>query len=54
MNYKIYNLGMIDTKYFGPEENSALERIIEMNSVEPKNNFWEYYERKIERGKSNI
>lgn len=51
MNYRpsvptkeVFNLGMIDSKYFGPDENSALARIIEMNSVEPKNNFWEYYE----------
>lgn len=51
MNYRpsvptkeVFNFGMIDSKYFGPDENSVLARIIEMNSVEPKNNFWEYYE----------
>lgn len=41
---KFNELSKIDSKFFGPAENSALDRIIEMNSVEPKKSFWEYYE----------
>lgn len=50
---RIYDFCKVDSKHFGPAENSALARIIEMNSVEPKDNFFDYY-KEDESGKSSI
>lgn len=40
----IYDISCIDSKHFGPAENTALQKIIDKCSVEPKDNFFDYYE----------
>lgn len=39
-----YEISCVDSKHFGPAENSALQRIIDKYAVEPKDNFFDYYE----------
>lgn len=49
----IYDLCKVDSKHFGPAENTAQQMIINKYSVERKDNFFDYYKEE-DNGKSRV